>query len=327
MEVSGSNQVSTPKRILVFFLVTALGCANSILITISKNDENSYNYDISSVPTCTEMVKLAMSMLLLVRDGWWDTPSIVSATLKSINLVYKSISWQLFALATIYVLQNILVFYILLYIDPGTYQILTNLRIPIVALMMHFFLRKRYTGSQIIGISMLSLGAILYSAGKANYNFAYSKTEQVATDYSEITGCFLTLAMVICSSAAGVFNEYCLKQGLSHQSVGLQNTQLYLFGFIINCVVLQIRQNIFNIFHGFDAITIGIISNSAFLGISVGYITKYCDTNLRIFGSIVSILLSSLYSSIFMAVSVSKFYGLSLALTCVGIFLYTWPFP
>ena len=314
---------ATAIQFFLFFLVTFFGCANTILTSISRNEANKYDYETVSVPMCTELAKLAISLVFLMKDSTDRVSTAFAAILDVLDKLNGSLSWQYATIAVLYALQNNLLFHTLRYLDPGTFQILANIRIPLVALMLFFILRKLYSKQQIVGIAMLTFGAMLYSAGKSNSHTDSRETLELTTGHSQLVGYALVLLMTLFASVAGVFNEYCLKEGLHHQSVDLQNTQLYLFGFLINFAALMVKQPmLFSIFDGYNATTTCIIINSAFFGVSIGYITKYCDNNVRSFAGVSSMLLATVYSHFFMSVPLPTGYPASLSLVTLGILMY-----
>lgn len=251
--------------------------------------------------------------------------TLSAATLHAFQRIRDALSWQYGILALLYALQNNLIFLTLSYLDPGTYHVLGNLRIPIVAVMLALVLRKSYSKQQISGMVMLTIGAILYSIGKYKGGETATKAarEDPRSQKIQFFGYFLALIITLSASIAGVFNEYCLKERLKHQSVDLQNLQLYLFGFILNLVALFVKQpEWLSIFRGYNVLTICIILNSTCFGISVGYIMKYCDNNVRSFAAMASMLLAALYSYIFMSIPLPDGYPVSLSFVCLGFLMY-----
>lgn len=313
----------------LFLLVTFFGFGNTILTALSKNKDNGYDYETISVPLCMELAKLAISFVLLVKDCRDPPLTVSAATLNAFRRVRDALSWQYAILALLHGLQNNLTFITLRYLDPGTFHILGNLRIPVVAVMLFLVLKKTYSKQQISGIVMLTIGAILYSIGKYNavVEISGSAGKDPGSQKMQFLGYFLALTLVLCASMAGVFNEYCLKHSLKHQSVDLQNVQLYLFGFILNLVALFVKQpGLLSIFRGYNILIISIIANSACFGVSVGYITKYCDNNVRSFAGMASMLLAAMYSSMLMSIPLPDGYPVSLSLVSIGFLMYATAF-
>lgn len=301
-----------------FLLVTFFGCSNTILTTLSKNKDNTYDYETISVPLCTEVAKFALSFALLVSDNRSHQPTLFAAATHAVNGIRSGMSWQYIIVAILYSVQNNLLFFTLQYLDPGTLHILGNLRIPIVAVLLFYILKKPYSRQQIVGITMLTIGAILYT------NSRYSNdNEGNAATGSNIFGYALALLMTLSASIAGVLNEYCFKKSLKHQSVDLQNFQLYFFGSLLNLLALLVKQPMMSqMFRGYNVVTICIIVNGACFGVSVGYITRYCDNNVRSFAGIASMLLAAVYSHVFLTIPLPTRYLASLSLVSTGILMY-----
>ncbi|KAI8100243.1 hypothetical protein M9434_007204 [Picochlorum sp. BPE23] len=305
----------------LFLLVTFFGFSNTILTILSRNEENRYDYETVSVPLCMELAKLTICFVLLLKDCRRPQDTLSAATLHAFQRIRDALSWQYGILTMLYAFQNNLIFLALRYLDPGTYHVLGNLRIPIVAVMLALVLKKSYSKQQISGMVMLTTGAILYSIGKYTGAETTSKAarKEPTSQKIQFFGYFLALIITLSASIAGVFNEYCLKERLKHQSVDLQNLQLYLFGFILNLMALFVKQPAWlSIFGGYNMLTVCIILNSTCFGISVGYITKYCDNNVRSFAGMASMLLAALYSYIFMSTPLPDGYPVSLSLVSLA---------
>lgn len=297
------------QKILSTSFLTLFGCSIAIVTSLSKGPTGSYEYHKSTVPFAAECVKFFCSILLL-RINLQEQHSNGVETLRLVHLL-PSIQWGYLVLAFFYAMQNNLVFETLKFLDPGTYHILLNLKIPVTAAFMHAFLQKKFTGKQISGLICLTFGSAAYNLDFVKLRFAYN--------FRGIIYLFLTIMI---SSIASVFFEYSLKANDS-KTIHWHNSQLYGFGVIINLIIVIVEgKGMTHFFRGYNRFTYLLIVNLSALGVSVSYVLKYCDNMVRRFANAFSMLLAMLFARYYLNTSIPPAYGLSICLVCLGMYLY-----
>ena len=94
---------------------------HGILTTASKSDENTYRYNVATVPLLAELLKLCVSAVLLRLEIRRNSNVQMTMNVKSIALYpFPSL---------IFLLHHSLAFPALQYLDPSTFQVLGNLKI------------------------------------------------------------------------------------------------------------------------------------------------------------------------------------------------------
>lgn len=114
--MNDSYLVAVGKNIYYILLLTVVLSCQSLLITYSKS-EGLYSYSPASTILLAEIAKFGISATILKYSG---SPL-------NFRLTKETFAYCLPAL--IYFIQNNLVFAALYYVDPTTYQVLTNLKI------------------------------------------------------------------------------------------------------------------------------------------------------------------------------------------------------
>ena len=295
---------SNLRKIISTSFLTIFGCSIAIVTSLSKGPTGTYEYDKSTVPLASECLKLFCSILLLRNHANG------LENLRLVNLL-PNIQWGYLVLAFFYAMQNNLVFETLKYLDPGTYHILLNLKIPVTAAFMHAILQKKFTGKQISGLICLTLGSAAYNLDFVNLRFVYNFRGMI----------YLFLTIMI-SSIASVFFEYSLKENDS-KSIHWHNSQLYGFGVLINLIIVMVEgKGMRQFFDGYNRFTYLLIVNLSALGVSVSYVLKYCDNMFRRFANIFSTLLAMLFTHYYLSTAIPSGYGLSICLVSLGMYLY-----
>lgn len=297
--------------------LSVFGCSAALLAALSKNPSGGYDYNTSFVPFLAEVMKLMMSLWLLS----WEMVSAVSE--KAIVFDAKS-SGKYLLLSIMYAVQNNLLFVTIREVDPASFQVLVNLKIPVTAALLYTIIKKEFSTQQVCALGLLSFASMLskvhidLQGGVMGFNLS-------------MYGVLLLGCMIALSSTAGVFNEVMLKTG-KHGSMHWQNTQLYFFGCVFTFVNMawHTEQSLLgSIFAGFNMFTWLSILNMAFLGLITSAVLKYADNILRAFATAASMFLSTFISWYFLgvAVPVAFFFGSTLAAFAILMYIGFFQLP
>ncbi|CAF5043330.1 unnamed protein product, partial [Rotaria sp. Silwood1] len=140
--------------------------------------------------------------------------------------------------AILYFINNNLAVHIQIYMDPTSYQILSNFKILTTAILYRLIMKKRLIKQQWFALILLFFGGLTYSLG-------------------------IPMIVIYCtlSGLAGVYIEWILKRYYS-ESLHLQNIFLYTYGTFLNlisAISMMITTsktiNNLNLFHDFTFYT------------------------------------------------------------------------
>lgn len=170
----------------------------------------------------TELIKLVMATTLYVMyDG--TLAQMAQATRDSVPLLLKySIP------ALLYCVYNNLVYVNLGTFDPGTYNVLMQVRIVMTGVLYQVLFSKRLSRNQWLGIALITLGCMCKESDKLTSGVSLS---------ASMHAWLLLLAQLLASVFAGVYTELLLKGGgeVAHGvTTNLQNAYMYLHSMVWN---------------------------------------------------------------------------------------------
>ena len=306
-----------------------------ILAELSKR-QAVYEYCTITIPLLCEGLKLVVSVLLLINEFIQsqrlhpittlnDPGNVHSETLTCVRhschdfcrfLRNRPVNFHYGFLALLYTVQNNLIYIAMIYLDPGTYQMFSNVKIACTGVLMWAILKRKFTVAEILGIVLLTVGPAISQCRGLHFE---------RTD--SLLGILYVSVMVLISSCAGVFNEKFLKDE-SYGTIHWQNCQLYGFGIIWNSINLKLFSNTCpgSFFHGYNIFVWISLINLSFMGLSMGIILKYTDNIVRLIANVVALLGASLFSIFYMNLEVQPFYIFGLVLSCLGIILYSYKY-
>ncbi|PWZ23708.1 CMP-sialic acid transporter 5 [Zea mays] len=200
--------------------------------------------------------------------------------------------------ALLYAINNYLKFIMQLYFNPATVKMLSNLKVLVIAVLLKFIMRRRFSVIQWEALALLLIGISinqLRTVPAGNTAFGLPVTA-IAYIY--------TLIFVTVPSMASVYNEYALKSQYD-TSIYLQNLFLYGYGAIFNFLgilgtALFQGPESFNILRGHSRATMFLICNNAAQGILSSFFFKYADTILKKYSSTVATIFTGLASAAFL---------------------------
>uniref|UniRef100_A0A6S9UKE5 Uncharacterized protein n=1 Tax=Chrysotila carterae TaxID=13221 RepID=A0A6S9UKE5_CHRCT len=197
------------------------------LLIFQSRQPNSPAFNATSVVLLTEALKLLIALtLVLWNEGGFA--SLVRAVQGNRMLLVK------YALpALLYCVYNNLVYVNLEVFDPGTYNVLLQLRIVLTGLLYQLLFSKQLNRHQWRAIILISVGCVVKESAKLSHG-----TDVMQAD---LRSWALLLAQMLCSVFAGVYNEMLLKgtgSGAVPVSTNLQNAYMYLNSVLWNGLFL-----------------------------------------------------------------------------------------
>ncbi|CAI9779697.1 unnamed protein product [Fraxinus pennsylvanica] len=266
---SSSVQSKWKRKSAVTLALTVLTSSQAILIVWSKR-AGKYEYSVTTANFLVEALKCALSLAALTRI--WRNEGVTEDN-------RLSTSWDevnVFPIpAALYLIKNLLQYYIFAYVDAPGYQILKNLNIISTGILYRIILKKQLSEIQWAAFILLCAGC---TTAQLNSN-----SDRVLQTPFE--GWVMAIVMALLSGFAGVYTEAIIKKRPS-RNINVQNFWLYVFGMAFNAIAILVQDfdAVMNkgFFHGYSLVTVLMILNHALSGIAVSMVMKYADNIVKI---------------------------------------------
>ncbi|OIT38807.1 CMP-sialic acid transporter 3 [Nicotiana tabacum] len=292
------SKISSKQRALNVLLVVGdcmLVGLQPVLVFMSKVD-GKFKFSPVSVNFLTEATKVVFAILMLLiqarhqKVGEKPLLSISTFVQAARNNVLLAVP------ALLYAINNYLKFIMQLYFNPATVKMLSNLKVLVIAVLLKFIMKRRFSIIQWEALALLLIGISINQLRSIPEG-----TTSLALPVTTIAYIY-TLIFVTVPSMASVFNEYALKSQYD-TSIYLQNLFLYGYGAIFNFLaILGIAifkgPSSLDIFEGHSKATMLLIVNNAAQGILSSFFFKYADTILKKYSSTVATIFTGIASAL-----------------------------
>ena len=265
------------RRVLIGAAAAALMTAQPFVTKLSQNEFSGYNYYVLTTVLCCECVKLLVSVACYASQ-----PRKTHALLSNKEVACFGVP------ASIYALNNALVFAIVSSIKPSAFQVLSTSKTLFTVLLFRIVLKRVPTTSQYMAI-------VLLSAGAAVSRLSCTEDGGSSDSSAETIGVTLTIVSCIVSSLGGVSNEFLLKKDGELHSLSLQNCILYAWGVVVNAIAIAVRNGdaFFDFFRGYNTGVILLILCNSATGLSISAVLKWADNLTRVYAHVCSMVLSA----------------------------------
>ncbi|KAK4733006.1 hypothetical protein R3W88_025994 [Solanum pinnatisectum] len=292
------SKISSKQRALNVLLVVGdcmLVGLQPVLVFMSKVD-GKFKFSPVSVNFLTEATKVVFAIIMLLiqarhqKVGEKPLLSISTFVQAARNNVLLAVP------ALLYAINNYLKFIMQLYFNPATVKMLSNLKVLVIAVLLKFIMKRRFSVIQWEALALLLIGISINQLRSLPED-----TTSLALPVTTIAYIY-TLIFVTVPSMASVFNEYALKSQYD-TSIYLQNLFLYGYGAIFNFLaILGIAvfkgPGSLDIFQGHSKATMLLIVNNAAQGILSSFFFKYADTILKKYSSTVATIFTGIASAL-----------------------------
>ncbi|PNY04366.1 CMP-sialic acid transporter 4-like protein [Trifolium pratense] len=218
------TKVQWKRKSVVTFALTVLTSSQAILIVWSKR-AGKYEYSVTTANFLVETLKCAISLVALARA--WMTEGVtennrLTTTLDEV-IVYP-------IPAALYLVKNLLQYYIFAYVDAPGYQILKNFNIISTGVLYRIILKKKLSEIQWAAFVLLTAGC---TTAQLNSN-----SDHVLQ--TPVQGWVMAIVMALLSGFAGVYTEAIIKKRPA-RNINVQNFWLYIFGMGFNVVAILVQ--------------------------------------------------------------------------------------
>ncbi|KAM4586520.1 putative UDP-sugar transporter protein SLC35A4 [Fundulus diaphanus] len=282
------------------------------LIALTKVD-GQVPFSAASCVLLIESAKLLASLLSLALTGGTSAPRSPPRPLLVAPYAVP---------AVLYTLNNNLVVVMQAYMDPSSFQILSNLKIASTALLYSACLGKRLRSAQWVALGLLTAAGGFHSYSSLDLQ----GPERVGVDGGprlHITAWGLLLVLVYCgvSGLAAVYTERVLKS--QQLPLSVQNLYLYTFGVAINGLSsLSSIGGDRRFLEGYSAVVWVIIAGQAANGLLMSVVLKHGSGITRLFVISSSMLVNALLSWAILGLQLTPWFPLPCALIGLAAYLY-----
>ncbi|KAK5770350.1 hypothetical protein PVK06_046500 [Gossypium arboreum] len=288
------EQAKWQRKTVVTLALTFLTSSQAILIVWSKR-AGKYEYSVTTANFLVETLKCALSLAALARI--WNSEGVTEANSTTLDEV---IVYPIPAL--LYLVKNLLQYYIVAYVDAPGYQILKNLNIISTGVLYRIILKRKLSEIQWAAFILLCAGCTT-----AQLNSCSDHVLQ-----TPLQGWIMAIVMALLSGFAGVYTE---------------NFWLYIFGVAFNAVAILIQDfdAVMNkgFFHGYSIITTLMILNHALSGIAVSMVMKYADNIVKVYSTSVAMLLTAIVSVFLFGFNLTLAFFLGAIVVSVSVYLHS----
>ncbi|XP_061442763.1 probable UDP-sugar transporter protein SLC35A4 [Rhineura floridana] len=277
------------------------------LLSLSK-ENGQIPFSASSVVILIELTKLILSLVFLMIWDWRQQKISVSW--------YHATPFALSAL--LYAANNNLVVHLQLFMDPSTYQVLSNLKIGSTAFLFSMFLHQRLTLRKWLALFLLTAAGAFYT-----YGGLQDPQHVPASDMKlHITSLGLLLIFLYCliSGLSAVYTEVVLKN--QNLPLNLQNVYLYFFGVLLNVIIHLSSSSATGLLGGFSIWVLIIIVSQALNGLIMSVVMKHSSNITRLFVISSSMMVNALLSVLLFNLHLTTFFFLSVLLISLAVYLY-----
>ncbi|XP_076861984.1 putative UDP-sugar transporter protein SLC35A4 [Brachyhypopomus gauderio] len=297
--------------VLLALLVLIYG-SHAPLIALTKTG-GRVPFSASSCVVLIESIKLLLSLCAALADG-------------NLRALWSSASWAAAAPyavpALLYAFNNNLVVSMQAYMDPSSFQVLSNLKIASTALLYTTCLERRLRATQWLALGLLTGAGVCHSYSSVDWGDPDGGGEPSRRDvHITAWGLLMVLAYCFVSGLAAVYTERVLKT--QRLPLSLQNSFLYIFGVGINLASHVYSSSGEQAFlEGYSGVVWVIVAGQAANGLLMSVVMKHGTGITRLFVISSAMLVNSVLSWGLLGLQFTPLFLLPVLMIGVAVHLY-----
>lgn len=304
---------------------------NTSLVLLMRHSLTTYQdsppYITSTAVMVMEMLKLGICLAVVYMESGGSRTFVQKLRVDVANKPLEMA--KLMVPASLYTVQNNLLFVALRNLDAATYSVCYQTKILTTAVFSVVLLNKKLTAWKWGALFLLTVGVALAKLSDISSEPVKSAEGETMSVQSPLLGFICVLTAACTSGFAGVYFEMLLKS--SKTSLFIRNIQMGLPSIVLSLVTVGVKdgQNVAKggFFQGYNLIVVSVILLQAAGGLVVAVVVKYADSIRKSFAAAVSIVASCGLSMFFFDVQLNKTFALGVMFVCMSVYMYGRPAP
>jgi len=294
----GKTKVTVRQKIATLCLLVVQIVMTVTVMRYSRISAEGKPYISSSVVVLSEFLKVFLATILVTKDNGFSW-SAAKREIYSEVVVKRKETLKMAVPATLYAIQNNLLFIALSHLDSAVYQITYQIKTLTTAGFTVFILRRQISRWQWFSLVLLAIGVAIVQLGVHSKKSTESTEDDPDKPVQDpVKGIIAILMACFSSGFAGVYFEKMLKQ--SKQSIWIRNIQLGMFGGIASMITMYLKDGedllSLGFFHGYNRVVVLVVCLQASTGLIVAMVVKYTDNIVKAFAGALAIIGASLTS-------------------------------
>ncbi|CAO2593754.1 Probable UDP-sugar transporter protein SLC35A4 [Lemmus lemmus] len=290
----------------MLFLSTAMYGAHAPFLALCHVD-GRVPFRPSSAVLLTELTKLLLCAFSLLM-GWQTWPRGTAPWRQAAPFALS---------ALLYGANNNLVIYLQRYMDPSTYQVLSNLKIGSTALLYCLCLGRRLSARQGLALLLLMAAGACYAS--AGFQEPAARPHAMPLHITPL-GLVLLLLYCLISGLSSVYTELIMKR--QRLPLALQNLFLYTFGVILNLGLYAGSGPGPGFLEGFSGWAVLVVLNQAVNGLLMSAVMKHGSSITRLFVVSCSLVVNAVLSAVLLQLQLTAVFFLATLFIGLAVCLY-----
>eukprot|EP01064_Diplonema_japonicum_P038972 TRINITY_DN9645_c0_g1_i3.p1 TRINITY_DN9645_c0_g1~~TRINITY_DN9645_c0_g1_i3.p1 ORF type:complete len:339 (+),score=68.30 TRINITY_DN9645_c0_g1_i3:47-1063(+) len=225
--------LDTPVKKGVFLTYLGLWCVLRLVVYASQHDPLASGYDTAALLVVVTVLKLVISIAWFCVDNGSGGLRGLAQQVSTTRLLFL----RYFFPAASYVVYDNMMFFCLARLDPVTYVILMQFRLPVTGFVWQTVFGRNTTRTQWFGLAFIMIACIVQRTTVHKSQTQITDEDLARGNASSLMlGIMGVVVQIACGVFSSIYNEKMLKKG--DISLHLQNIYMYTHSLICNLVYI-----------------------------------------------------------------------------------------